>query len=202
MSSAATPELARFAAARRSSLIGTVISIAVIGVALGASAVQLRSMRKEVAALDATKQRLQTEIDARQRQLEAVKRRSAEIQTALLPAEGPPEKDRIERSLRTAAVSVLPRIYIHIANESQRPVAQKAVEALREQAYLVPGIENVGSKAPARTQLKYFTKDDEAECTKILQVIRNVGIAVEPSYQPQYAEGLRPHHFELWFGEQ
>ncbi len=100
------------------------------------------------------------------------------------------------------SAELLPRVYVHIASEDQRPTAVAARTALRDAGYLVPGIENVGTKAPATTQLRYFITDEEALGEKISAVLKGVSISAPANFITGFANAnIRPHHFELWFGK-
>ena len=101
-----------------------------------------------------------------------------------------------------APTELQPRVYIHIASEDQRPTAVVARTALRAAGYLVPGIENVGSKSPATAQLRYFITDEESLGEKISAVLQGAGIPAPANFITGFANAnIRPHHFELWFGK-
>jgi predicted outer membrane lipoprotein len=82
-----------------------------------------------------------------------------------------------------AAPSALPqRIYVHIADESQRPQAQALQAYLREQKFLMPGIENVGrARAPAIADVRYFNDADAATARRVLDEMRKLGVKVNPT---------------------
>jgi len=95
------------------------------------------------------------------------------------------------------------RLYIHIADESQRPLAQKVADKLKGK-YLVPGIANVGINAPRVNQLRYFHKD-AAEADKLKQIVADLKAASGITWNDTYISGyedsrnIRPDHFEVWF---
>jgi pentatricopeptide repeat protein len=82
-----------------------------------------------------------------------------------------------------AAAPALPqRVYVHIADESQRPQAQALQAQLREQKFLMPGIENVGrARAPAVADVRYFNEGDAATARRVLDEMRKAGIKVDPT---------------------
>ena len=110
--------------------------------------------------------------------------------------------DRPPNETPAATSELQPRVYIHIASEDQRATAVEARTALRAAGYLVPGIENVGSKSPATTQLRYFLTDEETLGEKISAVLQVAGITAPANFIAGFANAnIRPHHFELWFGK-
>ena len=96
------------------------------------------------------------------------------------------------------------RIYIQIGDEDQRTRATEVVRLLQKRGYIVPGIENVGSKAriPARSQLRYYQTDSvaEADIKDIVSTLRGIGIEIQTP-PPISSSNVRPRHYELWFGK-
>lgn len=110
-------------------------------------------------------------------------------------------KQTIESDPRRA--SILPRIYLHIIDESQRKRAKDIGSVLQKNGYIVPSIEYVGQRIPnfPRTQLRYFNKDEQElkDVNDILQILKNESVKIidrpiEPS------NNIRPRHYEIWFG--
>ncbi len=100
--------------------------------------------------------------------------------------------------------SVPPRIYVHIAQETQRDAAQQASNDLeymfRDVGLNVPGIEL--RPGPARTEFRFFKQAEEGEATKIYNALREMGIQaelVDLSSQYEDSEQIRARHYELWF---
>lgn len=96
------------------------------------------------------------------------------------------------------------RVYIQIGDEDQRARAWEVVRLLQKRGYIVPGIENVGSKAriPARSQLRYYQTDSvaEADIKDIISVLRGIGVEIQTP-PPITSGNVRPRHYELWFGK-
>jgi hypothetical protein len=96
------------------------------------------------------------------------------------------------------------RIYIQIGDEDQRARATEAVQVLQKSGYIVPGIENVGSKAniPSRSQLRYYQTDSvaQADTKDIISTLRGINIPIELA-PPLTSRNVRPRHYELWFGK-
>jgi hypothetical protein len=77
---------------------------------------------------------------------------------------------------RTAVATIqqLPRrVYLHIFDEKQREKAQALQSSLRQQGYLVPGIENVGEKAQAikQTEVRFFDDSDRDTANKVKDIL-------------------------------
>jgi hypothetical protein len=97
---------------------------------------------------------------------------------------------------------VPPRVYIQISNEEQRPAAAIIAKHLQASGYIVPGIENVGDKAPSVADLRYFQSDDGTR--KDVEDIRDkcsgwgLKLVVPPKPLPGY---IRPRRYEIWFAK-
>ena len=109
-------------------------------------------------------------------------------------------------ALPANAASQLPsRVYLDIANESQRPKAEITAERLRSAGYIVPkigGILCVGSLAPKNTQLRYFQRSDEQgpDLPGIMKTLQQSNVDAYPQYVSPNGSAVRPGQFELWFG--
>lgn len=111
------------------------------------------------------------------------------------------------RVVQTAFTNSAPRVYIHIATEQQRQQA-RALETylqgqLREAKLVVPGIEL--KAGPTTTELRYFKKADRAMAETILAAITATGLTpalVDLSANYENSRGIRPLHFELWYGRE
>jgi predicted outer membrane lipoprotein len=69
------------------------------------------------------------------------------------------------------------RIYVHIADESQRATAQQIQGHLREQKFLMPGVENVGEKpSPAVAEVRYFNDADGESAALVVAELEKLGI--------------------------
>jgi hypothetical protein len=127
-----------------------------------------------------------------------------------IPAQGTlPPKGALpaQRSLPAKSSSKLPsRVFLDIANESQRPKAEIIAARLRSAGYIVPkigGIVSVGTLAPKRTQLRYFRRSDEQgpDLPGILKTLQQSDIDAHPQYvPPNTPSAVRSGQFELWFG--
>ena len=92
-----------------------------------------------------------------------------------------------------------PRFFIHIADDSQRPQAQRLAAYLKKQGYLVPGIQNVGDKGVTHNQLRYFRDTGTPSWQEIIAVLNkgDAGTWIANrvrGYDTKVADG----QFELW----
>jgi hypothetical protein len=91
------------------------------------------------------------------------------------------------------------RIYVHIADESQRVDAQALQAHFRDQRFLMPGVENVGSaRAPAVADVRYFNDDDAAIAKGVLDEMRKLGMKVDPAPRKLPLKAP-PGQIEIWF---
>jgi hypothetical protein len=92
------------------------------------------------------------------------------------------------------------RVYVHIADESQRPVAERLVQRIKQQGYLARDVENVGYRSsPKQSEVRYFNPEDAALAKAVLDLAKaeNVeSLASAPKCPPLYA---RMRHIELFF---
>ena len=66
---------------------------------------------------------------------------------------------------------------------------------------VVPGIEL--KAGPQNTELRYFKREEEEEAQSIVDALSELGIRViltDLSARYQDSTGIRPRHYELWFG--
>ncbi|HEV2382172.1 MAG TPA: hypothetical protein VG206_20575 [Terriglobia bacterium] len=172
--------------------------------------------------------RLHGQIEGKKAQLKDLETRYSELDTnyreletsfnqlrylfSLLPPEPPkgalPPKEALPATgaLPANAASKLPsRVYLDIANESQRSKAEITAARLRSAGYIVPrigGILCVGSLAPKNTQLRYFQRSDEqgTDLPGIIKTLQQSNVDAYPQYVPPKGSAVRPGQFELWFG--
>lgn len=112
--------------------------------------------------------------------------------------------DTVAREVQQQLKGIAPRVYFHIAVESQRAPARKwSSELVRAQPDLVvPGIER--KRGPSRTELRFFKSADRDEAEGIQSTLRQLGLEaelVDLSRRYGNATDVRPRHFELWIGD-
>lgn len=105
------------------------------------------------------------------------------------------------------AKELLPRVYLHIANEGQRSRAQELLKKSNEEKYDVMGIQNVLGRAyiPATTEVRYFAPEAEPLAKEIARRIRDEkdASAGEKLLTPSSNEVADSRdikgHLEVWF---
>jgi hypothetical protein len=101
-----------------------------------------------------------------------------------------------------AAAELTPRVYVQIPDNAQRDIAAKAQSILRDAGYLAPGIERVGTKAPAVTELRYFLPAEQSLADTISGQLKAAGIDAPSRFVSGFENAnIRQHHFELWFAK-
>lgn len=114
-------------------------------------------------------------------------------------------KQAVDQSIDSSptAANLLPRIYVHIIDETQRDRAKQIASQLQKRGYLVPGIENVSKKVSAlpNTQLRYFSKSDQEvkDVNDIAGFLQGANVKVSRQYIGK-SGSIRPRHYEIWFG--
>jgi hypothetical protein len=108
----------------------------------------------------------------------------------------------LEESLNAAPDAVVhPRIFFHIRSAAQRPTARQVADTLRQQGYVVPGIQILVESGPDEAQVRYFHQTDEAEAQKILDQLTASGVkhvAPKPNFISGQVE-IRQRQYEVWF---
>jgi energy-coupling factor transporter ATP-binding protein EcfA2 len=89
------------------------------------------------------------------------------------------------------------RVYIQYSGPRQLALAKALQSDLVSRGYSVPGYEDVGSKAPSQTQVRYFHDGDKAEAEAIVRLVKVTGTVVA---QPiPNTRNLAPvGQFEVW----
>jgi hypothetical protein len=117
--------------------------------------------------------------------------------TKLPAATGPPARTPAQSWDR-------PRIYLHLANDSQRQTAAELKRRLTSSGYVVVGTDNASGNVDVPTEaseLRYFTPADSAEAQRIAQelkpILGNV-IAYLPEGMPYVSHARQ---YEIWFSQ-
>jgi hypothetical protein len=177
------------------------------------SAQQRANSDRQVKVLEIFAEKI-TSPDDRQRLLALRMLRAVDAELAsdlaLAVAETEPEESAV-RDVATAVATESgaraghsPQVYVHVPDEASRRGARRAAERLEEAGFAVPGIENVGDRSPAATQLRYFRKREEAIARTVAGELRKARHPVRVVYIAGYERSGRidPLHFELWFGQE
>ena len=105
---------------------------------------------------------------------------------------------KVGQKLQQAAHSK-PVGYVQIASEAQRAMAERIVQRLRASGYAAPAIELVGTRAPARTELRVQGKSDRAYSRWIVKVISDV-TGAPPAVSPLRSAQPKVDTYEIWLG--
>ncbi len=96
-------------------------------------------------------------------------------------------------------------VYIQIATEAQRPIAQRLQQALASAGYEMPGIQRVGvPRSPRSPELRFFRVEDGAAVDGLVDDLRIVCPSeFDDAAAPKLLASLRkealPRTFEIWF---
>ncbi len=108
---------------------------------------------------------------------------------------------KVEESVSPQTAANSPRLYIQVASESQRERLKQAIAALDAKGYIVPGIENVRTRAPEHNQLRYYRDSDKAVAEAVARELESsaqLSAAVLKFPQPKHSKA---QHLELWVGD-
>jgi hypothetical protein len=102
------------------------------------------------------------------------------------------------QTLLASAAERRPVAFIQIANEAQRPIAEALAVRLRVAGYEAAGIELVGTRAPASSQIRVQGKSDRGFARWLAKVVRDAdGEAV--AVQALRNAAPSTDTFEIWF---
>jgi hypothetical protein len=95
--------------------------------------------------------------------------------------------------------SIAPRVYIHIANESQREAATALSDKLVRVGVIAPSVELVSKGVPRATNLRHCKTDDETykRINDVLTASRTD--AKRYPLGGDLCKRTRDHHYELWY---
>jgi hypothetical protein len=210
-------DLGKLELVRRWSQYAAVLVLVVFVVLFVAGSIQLNNLYARISRGKETLDRQADQIKANdlkiKSQEEKINIRDTTIQALLDPNAKPldaKQADQVKQIVESnidqsgGEKRIAARIYIQIGDEDQRARATEVVRLLQKRGYIVPGIENVGSKAkiPARSQLRYYQTDSvaEADIKDIVSTLRGIGIDIQTP-APITSSNVRSRHYELWFGK-
>jgi Sec-independent protein translocase protein TatA len=100
------------------------------------------------------------------------------------------------------AAGALPRIYLHIGDESERKQAEKIAKTLQSGGFIIPQIENVGQNAARSTELRYCQdKGQPDDLDKIKKLLADINMKVDirpPLKIPSCSNVSSVRSYELW----
>jgi hypothetical protein len=112
-------------------------------------------------------------------------------------------KDEIDAVRQSVVGQIAPRVYFHIASESQRERANTLASRLETLGWVVPGVE-YKETSPATTQLRVFKAGELAESESIASDLRGLGVdarVTDLSARYGNSTAIRARHYELWLGK-
>jgi hypothetical protein len=193
---------------QRSSLktgVATLLSALIVLGSLAFSAYRLHGLDEQLKVKKSQYDELDGQIHQKEAQLQAINK-----VLFLAGSSGSQSAQETTQALHTlldnnpSLAMIVPRVYFHISTEDQRQKAKPLADALIAAGFSVPGIENVGSKAPNETQFRYFERTDQVEKDRshIRDVLSGLNVRAKEVYisPAQISTRMRPRHFELWFG--
>ncbi len=106
--------------------------------------------------------------------------------------------DEVAARLKTA-MGQRPVAWIQIANEAQRPLAERLAQRLREVGYDAPGVENVGDRSPAtRSEIRTQGNSDQALARWEAQAMRKLDLG-DPKLTVLRKATPKVDTYEIWF---
>jgi|GEM_PF-1135312 len=110
-------------------------------------------------------------------------------------------------TVQASAPALTPRVYIQIAEETQRPVAATLQSVLRNENFNAPGIENVGRNPrtliPTATEVRYYREEELDQALRLITLLKSMKLGLKINDTPQKVSGAgrgtRPGHYEIWF---
>ncbi|HKX42357.1 MAG TPA: hypothetical protein VJO99_14450, partial [Burkholderiaceae bacterium] len=103
-------------------------------------------------------------------------------------------RDRLQQAAKAKPVG-----YLQIAGEAQRPLAEKISEWLRNFGYAAPAIEVVGTRAPAKTELRVQGKSDRSYARWLTKVVATV-TTTPPTVRVLRNANPPVDTYEIWLG--
>ena len=161
------------------------------------------SAQRVTQALEASKEALESAVDARRAAQAALAARSelarSQAKQQLVEAN---DKIRMAQAGITNVQKACPvgrRLYLHIAQESDRDAARALVPLLETEGFIVPSIDV--KQTPQTSDVRYFRPDEEAVALSAARVLQAAGVRkIKPKFLPGYEQStsIRPCHYEAW----
>jgi hypothetical protein len=135
------------------------------------------------------------DIDAIRRKLRAIDERSD--RRVIDHRDRPPSADDAAPAGGTPVATV----YVQVATDEQRREWVQRGQFAKELGYLVPGIEVVGSRAPSRTEVRYFRDTDEERrlAEQLVASLKDrTNTDATAKFVPGFEGRTKPKTLELW----
>lgn len=189
---------------QRFAKIMALISFAIFVVLFAFGAWQLSQLNQKINKAEDELQRKKEEITKKEERIKAldaeIERKEAAIKVRDTEIGGILQKT-------PQVTTTLPRIYLHIKEESQREEAKKLVNLLQVEGYIVPGIENVGDNAGKEIGVRYCENSGLlSDVQRIRELLARENIEVTNTQElrvkniPGCASVSTKRRYELWLG--
>jgi hypothetical protein len=140
-------------------------------------------------------------------EVEAKLKASEEKLAASLGALGRvPERQRLaavdEQIAANPSAVLLPRVYLHIVDESDRAWAVAMGRRLESAGMIAVKVEYVPrARGLKRSDVRYYRKSEEPGAARIVSVLKSAGTEARLNYleDQETNSKVRPNHFEVWF---
>lgn len=169
---------------------------------------QLAQTRREVEALAAERAELARSIEAQRAELARVEGDLREKSAALSTLIGAVRRtdDRARAGLGTAldadprANELVPRVYVHIAEEDDRRWARNLGDRLQGAGIIPLGVELIPAAGGLkRFEVRYYKKAEENVALRIVEVLKSVNVPAVPVYlNLEGSTRVRANHYEIW----
>ena len=149
------------------------------------------------------------------RKTEEVKDRMREVEHQKLLAESAQKKltsslnvlakvgaKNVEAAVDRQTAALLPRVYMQILDDADRPAAQIIAADLQKAGMIVLGVETVTKAAGKlrQTEVRYYKKSEEPTAKRITAVLQSAGYRdAKPVYLGlEDSTKVRANHYEVW----
>ena len=107
--------------------------------------------------------------------------------------------EQTQARLQETKQLLTPRIFIHIADESQRSKMSELQLMLKASGFTAPGIENVSGRAdiPKNPNVRFFNDEDAENANTIAEQLKSLGFTTAYAYR---VKGMRARigTLEIW----
>jgi hypothetical protein len=138
------------------------------------------------------------ELTAQQEALKSVYGKTVAGYAQVNPAQAQADVNKAVNANPTVA-AILPRIFLHVRETSQREDASRIAAKLQAAGFVVPGIQILVQEGPKDTQVRYFHDSDKAEAQKIADDLVASGVKDAKSVETGGYPSIRPRQYEIWF---
>jgi hypothetical protein len=179
-------------------------SVALVFLTLGVSVWYYVAKQMDSAAAAVEWQTQQANFEARAKSQQAVEqerdRLAAIVSQVCKDQQGTAGKvcGELNRETSKAQPSTAPRVYLHIADESQRPQAAACGKILAAQGYNTPGIEKV-SRFPVATAVRFFHAGESARANSIAGLLSGCDVPSAKATLINGFDNVPAGQFEVWF---